>query len=220
MAAGQRQPRGLQPLGWKVPEIPAAGCGPGESVSSSPSHAEPPGVQWARCLSRHPRGEAPSCLCRGLILLSCLEASERPKDHHSLWLVDFSSRFSSLAFFLLWEISWASWALRLGPARLRRRSASSIPENTAAHPASHLHADQRSSEALASRVVLCVEAEPRELAATWHFPATQRERGGRGLCSQGMAEHPSASGQESAGETDPPRGKNGKHRICLRYDLT
>ena len=100
MAAGQLQPQGLQPLGWKVPEIPTAGCGPGESVSSSPSHAEPPGVQWARRLSRHPCGEAPSCLYCGLILLSCLEASERPKDLHSLWLVEFSSHFLSLAFFL------------------------------------------------------------------------------------------------------------------------
>ena len=108
VAAGQRQPRDLQPLWWKVPEIPPAGFEPGEKVSSSPVHAEPPGVQWARCLSLHPRGEAPLCLCSGLTSLSCFEASERPKDHHSLWLVE-SPAISChhLAFFLLWEISWA-----------------------------------------------------------------------------------------------------------------
>ena len=71
-----------------MPEIPPAGFEPGEKVSSSPVHAEPPGVQWARCLSLHPRGEAPLCLCSGLTSLSCFEASERPKDHHSLWLVE------------------------------------------------------------------------------------------------------------------------------------
>ena len=59
------------------------------------------GCRGPKRLSRHPRGEAPSCLCSGLILLFCLEASERPEDHHSLWLVEFSSRFSSLAFFFL-----------------------------------------------------------------------------------------------------------------------